>query len=124
MSLQEFFRKNLAAFQLRRLPRRPYNRPFPLAKSIRQPVDQRKFRPHDCKVRPDPCRQPDQRCNVSRVHCHAFRFPGDPSVARSAPDLFHPGALLQLPHQRVLTPSAAYDNNLHPQDLVDNSFER
>ena len=93
MPLQKLFRENLAAFELGRLLRRPYDGPISLAKRVRQPVDKRQFRSHDGQMGFDLSRQRDDGADVTGVDGHALRFRRDAAITGSAPDFFHPRAL-------------------------------
>ena len=118
---QKFFRKNLAAFELRRLLQRAHNGPVSLRESVGDAVHKRQLRADNRQVRRVLFGQGHETGNVASIQRDALRVGGDAAVAWCAPNFFYARALLQLPNQRMLAPAAANHQNLHPKSLSQNS---
>jgi hypothetical protein len=59
-----------------------------------------------------------QCVDVFYVAGQALRFVANPAIPRQTEYLGHPGRLAQLPRQRVLSSSAAYNQNFHKKKVT------
>ena len=81
------------------------------AKQVRDSRYQRDLRAHDGKIYFFGFCKTQKSPDILRGNRHAAGHPGDAAVARGADDFLRPRALRKFPHQRMLTPPAAYNEN-------------
>ena len=112
MPPHEFLGKDLASLQARgRLAGADDGQPlfFELIDDAR---DQRRFRPDNGQVRPQPLRQAHDGLCLREVDGNALRFLRDAGIPGRTVEFLHPLALMQLPCQRVFpTTGPEYENS-------------
>jgi hypothetical protein len=111
----ELFREALRGLDARGFPCRPEYRQCPRLKSVNDACFQRSFRAYQCEVNPLFFGECSQLLNFIGENRHAARESGNAWVARSGEDFSGRIVAAEFPGERVLAPSAADDQNLHPK---------
>ncbi len=109
----EILHKGFRAFECGRCGARPKGRNTLGFERVDQPEDERRFRADDDELDPFLPTEPDKPRNVGRANRHAFRFLGDPGIARRAVEPVDQGRGGNRPGERMLASARSHDQDAH-----------
>jgi hypothetical protein len=110
---EEILGEGLASFELGGGAVRTEDREAAALELVDQAQDERELRPDDGQSDRKLLREVRELHDVRGLDGDRVRERADPGVAGSAEDLRYLGALAELPHEGVLPPSSADDENSH-----------
>src|SRR6516225_3311200 len=106
MTLQEFLGEAFARFELGRSPGWAEHAPTAPIKFVDDTESERQFRTNDCQVWLQSIRQLDDGIQAFEIRGKAFGLVANAAISRGAVQLRNPRRSPQLPHQRMLAPTA------------------